>query len=641
MPGWPRKVDVSDQKEREVMRRMRSRERRYWQLLQHLPQVVLVLSRGRIRFANRAAVELLGGTVVSELKGKAYSDFVISTSAAPRSGAEYHKLSRLDGQVVEVEAVVDGPENAQRLVLHDLARFVSSENALRRSEERLRLMTESVKDRAIITIDAVGYVVHWNEAAEGITGFKAETIIGCPFSTLFTEEQIDNQQHETLLRDAIETGRSEDEGWKRRADGSHYYACTSVTALFDREHKVNGFAMMIRDLTTSSSANATQNEAQLRQGQRMEAVGRLASGISHDFNNLLTAIHGHAQFLIEDLADDDPSRADAEEILHSAERAAALTKQLLAFSRGQTLQPQTIDLNQVVASIERLLRRVISENISLGTILDPALWPVRADSSQVEQILVNLVVNARDAMPDGGTITIKTDNAELAESYAQKREEVQPGRYVMIAVSDSGIGMDGPTQKHIFEPFFTTKEPGKGTGLGLSTVYGIVKQSGGHVFVYSEPGRGTTFRIYLPCVADGANIRTKGNISEQRAQAGETIVVIEDEPSVRALAKRVLETRGYHVLTAGTGAEALELVSAHRVIDLIITDMVLPDTNGSALIDTIQEKTPEARLLMMSGYTAEDVERQGGMSDGVGFIEKPFTPDAFAKKVREALDKPR
>lgn len=621
------------------MRRTRSRERRYRQLVQQLPQGVLVLSRGRIRLANRAAVHLFGAASASQLKGRLYDDFVMTVSATPHSGTEHHKLCRLDGQIIEVAAAFKGPTNARRVVLDDLARFVSSENALRRSEERLHLMSESVKDRAIVTVDAVGYVVHWNEVAERITGFSSDRIIGRPFSTLFTEDQIDNQQHEVLLRNAIETGRSEEEGWKRRADGSHYFAHTSVMALFDREQKVNGFAVMIRDLTTGGAADAMQNEGQLRQGQRMEAVGRLASGIAHDFNNLLTAINGHAQFLIEDLPDDDPSRADAEEILQSAERAATLTRQLLAFSSGQVMQPQTIDINQVVTSIERLLRRVISENINLSTNLDPMLWPVRADSSQIEQILVNLVVNARDAMADGGTIVIKTDNAELAESYSQKREEVQPGRYAMIAVSDSGAGMDAETQEHIFEPFFTTKESGKGTGLGLSTVYGIVKQSGGHIFVYSEPGRGTTFKIYLPCIAEATHSRMNGNTPEQRARSGETVLVIEDDTAVRALAKRVLEARGYDVLTAGSGEEALQVISSRRErIDLIVTDLVLPDTSGKLLMDAIEKRMPEVRTLLMSGYTAEDVQRQGGMSNGAGFIEKPFTPDAFAKKVRDALD---
>ena len=620
------------------MKRARTRKRRYRQLINQLPVAVLVLGHGRIRFANRAAAQLLGARSASDLAGARYSDLVLSTAPLPPGGGEQQKLRRLDGQLIDVEAEAHGPIGARRVVLRDLARLISAENALKRSEDRLRIFTESVRDRAIVTLDAVGYVVHWNEAALRITGYSSDEIIGRPFAVLFTDEQAGQHEPEEMLRSAIQRGRSEHEGWRRRADGSQYYGQTLVTALFDREQRVNGFAVMLRDLTATDAEDALRNEEQLRQAQRMEAVGRLASGIAHDFNNLLTAIHGHAQFMIEDLPENHPSATDAEEILHSAERAAALTRQLLAFSRGQAIQPQNIDLNHIVTSMERLMRRVITENITLTPVLEPKLWPVCADPGQVEQILVNLVVNARDAMPDGGAITIKTSNAELSDSYTEKREDVEPGKYVMLAVSDTGVGMDQSTQQRIFEPFFTTKDAGKGTGLGLSTVYGIVKQSGGHIFVYSEPGRGTTVKIYLPNALEDEQ-RSVGDRSGQRAHEGEAILVIEDDPSVRGLVKRVLEARGYHVMLVGTGAEAIRALSDQRLnYSLVVTDMVLPDASGDQIIDLIRKKRPGSKILLMSGYTAEDVRRDSPKVASAEFLEKPFTPDQFAQKVRETLD---
>jgi two-component system, cell cycle sensor histidine kinase and response regulator CckA len=625
------------EKRKRIMRRTASKQHRYRQLLDSLPDAVLVTTRGVIRYANRAAVEMLCVRSSAELRGALYNDFVLSASPLS-NGSEQHRLRRADGTIIDVEAIMRGAPSARRIVLRDLSRVVANETVVQRTEERLALTAEQRPERAIITLDPIGYISHWNPAAERLTGYPAESILGRALGTLFLHDQ-PVQQEDALLRAAIETGSSDYEGWHRKADGSQFYGCTSVTALFDRDGKVHGFALVLRDLAPGANMDGLHNEEQMRQAQRMEAVGRLASGIAHDFNNLLTAIHGHAQFLIEDLPHQDPSRADAEEILHSAERAASLTRQLLAFSRGQTTQPQAVDLNHVVTSMERLLRRVISENITLTAMLDPELSLVRADPSQIEQILVNLIVNARDAMPDGGEVTIKTANAELADSYAARREEVEPGSYVMLAVSDTGVGMDLETQTHIFEPFFTTKAAGKGTGLGLSTVYGIVKQSGGHIFVYSEPGHGTTFKIYLPCTRAQVAQRTPGKKKAQRAHAGETIILVEDDAAVRGLAKRVLEARGYDVEVAASANEAMDVLKhmPHHP-SLLITDVILPDTTGISLIEKVRDEMPECRVLLMSGYTSEDVRRQGEMAADAEFIEKPFTPDAFAEKVRSVLD---
>jgi PAS domain S-box-containing protein len=629
-------VKEKNQKKKPSGRRPTERERRYRQLLELVPDAVLAVVHGRIRFANRAAARVLGAASAAELERVVYRDLVLSAEPLA-SGGERQKLRRLDDETIEIHAELQGGPALQRIVLRPVTELSETGGP---TEEPFLMVTESVRDRALIMLDPVGDIVQWNAAAERITGYSAAEIIGRPLSALALSEKEARADDQALMRTAVEVGRAEHEGWKKRQDGSEYYGATSITPLFDRDRKLTGFGLLLRDLTSGSRFDTLLNEEQVRQAQRMEAVGRLASGIAHDFNNLLTAIHGHAQFLLEDLPESDPSRVDAEEILYSADRAAALTRQLLAFSRGKAAQPQSIDLNQIVTSMERLLRRVITENIKLVAMLDPAVWAVRADPSQIEQVLVNLIVNARDAMPNGGTITIKTGNTELTDRYLASREDVKPGRYAMIAVSDTGVGMDKETQAHIFEPFFTTKELGKGTGLGLSTVYGIVRQSGGHVFVYSEPGKGTTFKIYLPF--GGGVMQVPATVIEdgQRAHPGETLLVVEDDPGVRALAKRALESRGYKVMVAASGTEALDVFQqTSERIALVLSDVMLPDTSGTALIEAIKAIAPGCRLLLMSGYTAEDVQRHGNALN-VEFIEKPFTPDALMRKVREVIDAP-
>jgi len=384
---------------------------------------------------------------------------------------------------------------------------------------------------------------------------------------------------------------------------------------------------------------ARRTEDQLRQAQRMEAIGRLAGGIAHDFNNLLTAIQGHVQLLMDALPPEHSAALDAVEIKKAAERAAALTGQLLAFSRRQALQTKIMDLNAVILDMEKLLRRVISENIEFITRLADDLGPIRADPGQIEQVIMNLVVNARDAMPNGGQIVIQTSNVELDASYLGQRIEGTAGPHVLLTVSDTGIGMDRETQAHIFEPFFTTKPAGKGTGLGLATVYGIVKQSGGHIYVYSEPGSGTTFKIYLPIVADQAGALPRAPRPVVDAGAGETVLVVEDETSVRGLARRILESRGFRVMEASTGEEALRILShSAEPIDLLLTDMVMPDMGGHTLWEKLMSVRPQTRVVFMSGYSGYDVERIGTLPKGASFLEKPFTPDALVGIIRKTLD---
>jgi len=382
----------------------------------------------------------------------------------------------------------------------------------------------------------------------------------------------------------------------------------------------------------------SRTQDQLVQAQKMEAVGRLAGGVAHDFNNLLTVIRGRGQMLLQRLAPDDRLRRHVELIDHTAERAAGLTKQLLAFSRKQVLQPSVLDLNAIAAGTEKMLRRLIGEDIDLVTVLDPTLGRVKADPSQVEQVILNLVVNARDAMPQGGRLTIETQKVELDEAYARWHPGVRPGRYVMLAVSDTGVGMDAETQARLFEPFFTTKGPGKGTGLGLATVYGIVKQSGGNIFVYSEAGRGATFKVYLPRVDEPAEAIEPGPLPGVTPRGSETVLLVEDEEGLRDLAREVLEGQGYTVLEARHPGEALLMSERHEgPIHLMLTDVVMPGMSGRALADRLVPTRPPMKVLYMSGYTDDAIVHHGVLEQGVAFVEKPFTP---ARKVREVLDTP-
>ena len=391
---------------------------------------------------------------------------------------------------------------------------------------------------------------------------------------------------------------------------------------------------MAHDITRRKSA-----EGQLRQAQKIEAVGRLAGGIAHDFNNLLTAIFGSAGLLLEDLSVDDRRRLDVEDIKGAAERAAALTHQLLAFSRQQVLAPQVLDLNALITDLEKMLRRLIREDVEFRTVLAPDLGAVRADPGQLEQVITNLAVNARDAMPQGGKLTVETANVDLDDTYAEEHGAVVPGRYAMLAVSDTGVGMDAQVQGHIFEPFFTTKEKGKGTGLGLATVYGIVKQSDGYIEVYSEPGHGTCFKIYLPRLAAAAQPPAPKALPPASLRGSETVLLAEDEAAVRKLTRRVLEVHGYTVLTAADGEEALRLANGHEgPIHLLLTDVVMPNMSGPQLAQRVVSARRGTKVLYLSGYADDAIMRHGVLEPGTAFLQKPFTPHGLARKLREVLD---
>lgn len=381
-----------------------------------------------------------------------------------------------------------------------------------------------------------------------------------------------------------------------------------------------------------------KSEEQRRQMQKLEAIGRLAGGVAHDFNNLLTVILSYGEFMLDETEDRPAMRANVEEIVRAGRRAADLTRQLLAFSRRQVLALRVLDLNQSVHGVVRMLERLLGEHVQLKVGLESGLGCVHADPGQIEQVIVNLAINARDAMPHGGTLSIATSNVTIEPDYAKDHIEVQPGPYVMLSVSDTGHGMDKETRARIFEPFFTTKEIGKGTGLGLATVFGIVKQSGGHIWVYSELGSGTTFKVYLPRVEPSGIPATAPPVGPQ-SSGSETILVVEDEDAIRAIACRVLDQAGYRVLSANSPVQALEMVRAAREpIDLLLTDVVLPQLNGRELAQRIEELRPGIRLLFMSGYTDDAILVHGVLDEGVHFIQKPLTPGALCSKVREVLD---
>ncbi|HXM78647.1 MAG TPA: ATP-binding protein, partial [Thermoanaerobaculia bacterium] len=398
-----------------------------------------------------------------------------------------------------------------------------------------------------------------------------------------------------------------------------------------------GIQGIARDITERMSL-----EAQLRQSQKMEAIGTLAGGVAHDFNNLLTTILGYSDLVLDQIARDSPLREDVQEIRKSAERAASLTRQLLAFSRRQLIEPAIVDLNAIVGDMDKMLRRLIGEDLELSTVMRPDLGRARVDPGQIEQVIMNLVVNARDAMPAGGRLTIETNNVDLDEEYAHTHIPTVPGPYVMLAVTDTGEGMDAETRSRIFEPFFTTKPTGKGTGLGLSTVYGIVKQSGGFIWVYSEPGHGTSFKIYFPRAEEEAGSERASSLkprNHEETKGSETLLVVEDEEGVRKFARIVLQRAGYHVLEAKDGTEAVAVAERFEgEIHLLLTDSVMPGLTVRDLIARFGTLRPEAALLLMSGYTDEAIARSGLIHAGIPFVQKPFSAQDLAGRVRDVLD---
>src|SRR5271167_4524735 len=508
----------------------------------------------------------------------------------------------------------------------------SAQEGLRRSEINFRSLVTNAP-YGICRCDSDGILLSANPALVSMLNYASPSeLVGGNLANLYADTQQwflvadhfhSSQRFNGLIAD-----------WVRK-DGNPVTVRLSGRTIRD-ERNTMFFELFAEDVTEHRAL-----EQQLRQAQKMEAVGRLAGGIAHDFNNLLMVISGYCEFLLQKLGPDPSLRGCAQEIANAADRATALTRQLLAFSRKQLLQPKVLDLNAVVSENLKMLPRLIGEDVELATLPAEALGRVKADPGQIEQVVMNLVVNARDAMPSGGKLTIETANVALDEAYARRHPGVSPGEYVMLAISDTGLGMDKETQSHIFEPFYTTKGQ-KGTGLGLSMVYGIVKQSGGYIWVYSEPNHGTTFKVYLPRVEAAAEDKPALQPAPEGPPLGhETILVVEDEPQLRDLTRQFLETRGYTVLVAEHGAAAIDVARRHKgVIHLLLTDIIMPVMNGRELAQRMVGLSPKTRILFMSGYTENAIWRNGMIESSTNFLQKPFTLDALTRKVREVLETP-
>ena len=514
-----------------------------------------------------------------------------------------------------------------------------AEKAARESETRIAALVQHSSD-VIAIIEANGDLVYASPSAEKVFGYQVADLIGTKLPEIIHD---DDRQHALDAIDSIrkKPGETVSLELRIRHRDQQWIDLESTATNLLHEPTVAGIVLNSRDVTERKKAAEAlrDSEERLRQSQKMEAVGQLAGGVAHDFNNLLAVIIGYADLTLRKLSPEGNERIiqQIEEIKKAGDRAKSLTRQLLAFSRKQVLQPEILNLNSVVKDMDKMLRRLIGEHIEVRAVLSSELGNVKADPGQVEQVLLNLVVNARDAMPDGGSITIETANVTHT-AFPNSLQVIKPGPYVMIAVGDTGCGMTPEIRSRIFEPFFTTKEKGKGTGLGLSTVYGIVEQSGGNIFVDSEPGQGTAFKVYLPRVNEFVMGKEAVAQDTQPLTGTETVLLVEDEDAVREMAQEILRLSGYKVLDANNGAAAVKVSEQHQgTIDLMLTDVVMPQIGGRELAERLSVTRPDMRVLYMSGYTDDAIVDHGVLDGRSAFLEKPFTPDALALKVREVL----
>lgn len=515
-------------------------------------------------------------------------------------------------------------------------RLAATTTQLEETELRFRHLIEGVTDYAIFMLDPTGNVISWNPGAERIKGYMSEEIVGQHFSRFYTEDDRQQGIPQFALATAQRSGKYEAEGRRVRKDGSTFMANVIINAIRDQQSgRLLGFAKITRDITEKKAV-----EDQLRQAQKMEAIGQLTGGVAHDFNNLLTVIMGNLEHLERLTPAERPTHRLIAAALRAASRAAILTDRLLVFSRRHPLAPEVLSVNKLVAGMSDLLRRTIGEAICVETVLAGGLWSTLADANQLENALLNLAVNARDAMPDGGKLTIETANSYLDEGYARMNDDVQPGQYVGVFVTDSGTGMSPEIVRQAFEPFFTTKDIGQGTGLGLSQVYGFIKQSGGHVKIYSEVGEGTTIKLYLPryhCTGDVAE--TRSETREVPRGRGELVLVVEDDPDVRDYSVEMISDLGYSVLSAPDGATALRLLYSNREVSLLFTDVGLPGgMNGRQLADQALRRLPRLKVLYTTGYARNAIVHQGRLDPGVEVVFKPFTYSDLATKIRHVLD---
>lgn len=581
---------------------LRQTERRQWWLWSSAILVTLLLTMG----------------IVS---------FVVPTLRLAGESAENLQLNNAVRGLVALVLIFDIYIIYQQLQIYRFRR------RLGQREELFRLITENAAD-LIAVIDARGKRLYNSPSYQKVLGYTAEELqSSSPFEQIHPD---DRAEVEEAAKEALLAGVGRRIEYRMlHKDGSWRYLESTASAILNTEGRVENVVIVNRDITARR-----QLEGQFHQAQKMEAVGRLSGGIAHDFNNLLGVITGYSEVMQEQLEPNHPLRICVDEVLGAARRAAELTRQLLVFSRQQVLEPRVLNLNVVMSDMEKMLCRMIGEDIELTTRLDPELGRVKADVSQIEQTIMNLAVNARDAMPQGGKLTIETRNQEIDPAFAQSHSfPVRQGSYVLLSVTDTGVGMDSVTQSRIFEPFYTTKEKGKGTGLGLSTVYGVVKQSGGYIDVVSEPGHGATFRVYLPSVEEPIEPKPSAPSVSITIQADETILLVEDEVSLRKLTRKLLELCGYTVLEAKSVHDAVEIGQQYSgAIHLLLTDVVMPGMNGPELARQLNATRPEVKVLYMSGYTGQSFSGTGALESGSRFLQKPFTREGLAQKIRETLD---
>ncbi|MEO8549470.1 MAG: PAS domain S-box protein [Kofleriaceae bacterium] len=631
---------------------LRSSDLRYRRIVEHTSEGIWMYDgAGTTTYMNPRMAEMLGCTAAGAVGQSIYSFVDDEMSEAARARVARRKagiaergemrLKRRDGTDLWVSIHADALFDAAGKFETALA--LLTDITERRKQDELRTLLASVvasSQDAIISRGIDGVIRTWNHGAEKLTMYSATEAIGQPISMLYRTEdaaRLDSRRGRVDLGEPLH----QFEMVIVRKDGSLVEVSVTTSVLSDADGQVIGASIIARDISERRRAEAAlrRTEDQLRQSLKMEAVGSLAGGVAHDFNNLLSVILSYTEMLIEDLPAADPMRADLEEVRKAGRRATDLTSQLLAFSRKQILRPVVLDLNEVVMGVHKMLGRMLGEDIELSLLTSPRVGKIHADAGQIGQVIMNLVVNARDAMPSGGNLTIETSSVALDESFAAEHIGVTPGPHVMLAVTDTGIGMDRETQTRIFEPFFTTKPKDKGTGLGLSTVYGIVQQSGGHIWVYSEPGKGTTFKIYLPRTDRAGETQTIPIVEPASLRGSETILLVEDDVAVRTIIRTILRRNGYHVLEADNGGEAFLVCEQFTAkIHLLLTDVVMPRMSGRQLAERLVQRRPDLKTLFISGYTEETIVHHGVLDAGIEFLPKPITPDALLRKVRQVLD---
>lgn len=628
-------------------------------ILNHIATSYIELDlEGHFTYVNNNVCDDLGYSR-DELIGRHYSEFTkpeyinvqlpqfkeIYSTGKPKT-LHTSVMIRKDGSEIYIEHSANVLRNASGKIIgfcgvaRNITERMHAEDALRNSEEKYRTILDSMNEM-YIEHDLKGNITFVNDATCRLTGFDREDLIGMNYRSFFTPQNVSHIKE--VYSRVYETGQSEfmTHYESITKDGSLRNYQADITLIRDSSGKPTGFRSLSRDVTDYKKAEQekTMIEEQLYQAQKMESVGRLAGGIAHDFNNMLTVILGYTELIKMRLSQDDPFFADISDIENAAVRSRDITRQLLAFSRKEIIAPEPLDLNDLIEVSQKSLLSLIGEDIDLKFYPGDNLWTIKVDPSQIQQILMNFSINARDAMPDGGKLTIETENIQINEAYCKIHPGFQPGDYVLLGVSDDGVGMDRETMSHLFEPFFTTKEKGRGTGLGMATVYGIVKQNNGFINVYSEPGSGTTFKIYIPRSREESI--TYNKIEELRpAQDTGIILLVEDNEMVRGTTKEMLEAIGYSVIATGSPEEALLFLKLpDSSIDLVMTDVVMPQMNGRELAEQIIGLRPGTRVLFMSGYTSNVIVHRGVLDEGVHFIHKPFSMNDLARKVRKALNR--